>query len=153
MQLSKHFSYEEMTRTQVRAPNDPGPVETEALKKLLAFIMEPAREMVGPIWITSGYRSWNVNARIGGASQSQHCRGEAADWVPMEMGLKEAFRKIMQSEIPYDQLIFEVPNGLQRGWIHTSYNTRAPRQRRQVLICTGPGKFEPFSEELFGRIQ
>ena len=128
--LSPHFSYAEMTRTNVRQSNEPGIGELENLKVLCAKIMEPCRDLVGPIWITSGFRNYIINTRIGGSPSSQHCKGQAADWVPLSMDLKGAFLKVMESVfVDYDQLIFEVPNGLGRGWIHISHDPNKDNQR------------------------
>lgn len=151
--LSSHFSYDELTKTSVRMSNEPGPQELENLKELCKHVLEPCRELIGPMWITSGYRSWMVNTRIGGSPSSQHCKGQAADFIAMTRDLKSAFLTIMESLVPYDQLIFEVPNGLGRGWIHISYNNHKDTQRKQVLMCLRPGKFEPFDLATFDEVQ
>ena len=79
--LSPHFTYAEMTRTSVRQIlNDPPERELVRLIALCNFVLEPVRRNFGPVVIHSGYRSPLVNERLGGASASQHVRGEAADF-------------------------------------------------------------------------
>lgn len=152
-QLSEHFSFNEMTKTSVRASNEPDIQAMENLRVLCNKVMEPCRELVGPILVTSGYRSFHVNMVIGGSRTSQHCRGQACDWVPMAMDIKGAFLYVMGSDIPYDQLILECPNGLGRGWIHISHNNLTEKQRGEVLMCIRPGRFEPFDRKVFDELR
>ena len=95
--------------------------------RLCDEILEPMRALVGPLRINSGYRSPRVNAAIGGASTSQHMRGQAADVFPMKMALKEAFQAVKASSIPFDQLILEP------SWIHVSVAPPNENPRHQTL--------------------
>ena len=45
-------------------------------------LLEPARAVVGPIIINSGFRNKAVNRRVGGVRNSQHLLGQAADIRP-----------------------------------------------------------------------
>lgn len=78
---------------------------------VLKIGLERVRAVLGcPILISSGYRSPKLNAAIGGARNSQHCKGEAADFIapgfgsPMEV-CKEIVKH--QESIQFDQLIHE----------------------------------------------
>lgn len=78
MNLSEHFTLEEMTFSQTAVrngiSNQPGAAEIENLKALCANVLEPLRALAGrPLHINSGYRSAELNRRIGGAATSQHC--------------------------------------------------------------------------------
>jgi hypothetical protein len=123
--MSDHFSMEELTATGTGLPNTPNAVQLAALVRLCKTILEPARILVGPLRVNSGFRTVAVNAAIAGsAKNSQHMKGQAADVLPLTMSLEEAFHRIKSSEIPYDQLIIEPT------WIHVSW---AEKPRRQTL--------------------
>lgn len=49
------------------------------LKPALQSILDLMRQKYGEIGVTSGYRSPEVNARVGGAKQSRHMSGRAMD--------------------------------------------------------------------------
>lgn len=127
MQISEHFSLEELTRTDTGLPNEPEVEQGEDLVRLCDDILEPYRALVGPLRINSGYRSPAVNAAIGGAKTSQHMRGQAADTVPLQLALEDAFQAVKASDIPYDQLIIEPT------WIHVSVAPLGKKPRRQTL--------------------
>ncbi len=127
MQISKHFTLEELTRSDTAArlsmDNDPGVDEIDNLTVLCDLILEPVRHhYMLPIYPSSGYRCLELNRKIGSSDRSQHTKGQAVDFevkgVPnMEVALW------MMSHLDYDQLILEFykkeyPNS---GWIHCSY--------------------------------
>ena len=122
-----HFTVAELTRTDTGLPNEPDGVQWSNLVRLVADILEPAREIVGPLRVNSAFRSRAVNDAIGGANRSQHMQGEAADVVPLHAGLERAFNDLKFSQIPYDQLILEPT------WIHISVAPVASIPRRQTL--------------------
>ena len=128
MNLSEHFTLEELTVTQTGHANVPDAAHKVELVRLCNTVLEPMRALLGvPITIDSGFRSPEVNAAIpGSAAKSQHMAGQAADTVP-HMDLEEAFQKIKASNIPYDQLILEP------GWIHISEAPVTRPPRRQTL--------------------
>jgi len=61
------------------------PKEDKVLKeieKTAQLIIQPCIERFGSIHISSGYRGPELNAAVGGASASQHCKGQAVDfWI------------------------------------------------------------------------
>lgn len=122
-----HFTVDELTVTDTGLPNEPDGVQWSNLVRLAADILEPAREIVGPLRVNSAFRSRAVNQAIGGAARSQHMKGEAADVVPLRMELEEAFKAIKFSKIPYDQLIIEPT------WLHMSVAPVGTLPRRQTL--------------------
>jgi len=77
-----------------------------------------------PIDVISGYRSEEYNKKIGGAvdkdgrSISQHCRGEAADIMPVTERVSSLFNQIVALGIEFDQLIYEFGD-----WVHISHVT------------------------------
>lgn len=139
--LSTHFTLAELTFTQVRGvSNAPGARERQNLDTLALTVLEPIRKLIGcPMIITSGYRSPEVNARIGGSPTSAHMKGLAADWIPSSIGLLAAMELIIDSDLRYDQLIFEYGR-----WLHIGLRPD-PTQRRQNLMIFKPGAYLPFN--------
>ena len=77
---SQHFTNREMCRTSTGLDNQPSPVIEDNLIYLVQKVLEPARLKLGePIRITSGYRSPEVNAAVGGVQNSYHKYGLAAE--------------------------------------------------------------------------
>ena len=83
MRLSKNFTLKELTysSTALRRGIDNEPSKEGILKlTLLATeLLQPLRERLGALRVTSGYRSPLLSEAIGSSSNSQHCRYEAVD--------------------------------------------------------------------------
>ncbi|WGV19447.1 MULTISPECIES: D-Ala-D-Ala carboxypeptidase family metallohydrolase [unclassified Pseudomonas] len=137
MLISPHFTLDEMIVSQFAArdglDNTPPP-EARANLQLLCCALEQVRALFdAPIIVSSGYRSEQVNRVIGGASNSQHIQGLAADFTVIEVSPRETVRRISESAVPFDQLILEFDR-----WVHLSVTRGTPR--RQVLsIRKGSG--------------
>jgi zinc D-Ala-D-Ala carboxypeptidase len=79
MNLSKNFTLAELTKTSTGLPNAlPKHLEGN-IQSLVDNVLQPVRDALGVIIVTSCYRSPEVNKAIGGSSTSQHCLGQAAD--------------------------------------------------------------------------
>jgi hypothetical protein len=117
MQLSNHFSLAEMTASEVATrkglDNTPPPDVIENLK-LLCVYLERVRDLLSaPLIVHSGYRSVKVNTAVGGSPSSAHTKGLACDFIAPEFGTpQEVCKMILESNIAYDQLIFE------QSWTH-----------------------------------
>lgn len=122
-----HFTAEELTRTSTGLPNEPDAESWANLVRLVADVLEPMREITGPLRVNSAYRSKEVNAAVGGVPTSQHVLGLAADVVPLSAGLERAFHAVGKSDIPFDQLIIEPT------WLHVSVPKFGVKPRRQCL--------------------
>jgi uncharacterized protein YcbK (DUF882 family) len=137
MKLSQHFSLEEMIKSQTGSrkglDNTPGEKEIENLKQLCENVLEKIRIHFGrPVTVNSGYRGPALNKAIGGAKNSQHMTGQAADIEIVGVDNKTLFNWI-KDNIEFDQLILEyykegVPDS---GWVHVSWNSQG--NRKQVL--------------------
>lgn len=135
MYLSRHFTLEEMTRSDTAArhslENDPGKEEKINLAFLCMHCLEPLREAWGaPIVVTSGYRSKRVNELVGGTKNSQHTKGQAADIRPVHGEDFTKLFKLANRICDYDQLLFEYnkSNGKVRC-IHISCNKDISKNR------------------------
>lgn len=133
MQLSKHFTLDEFTFSQTAVrnglDNTPSPAVIANLQNLCNNLLEPLRERVGPIRITSGYRSSLVNSRVGGASNSQHLYGEAADIVVPGMSVYDV-ACLVRDEFNYDQVIQEFGR-----WTHVSLRMLPTQNRKMPLTA------------------
>ncbi len=135
MQLSKNFSLTELVASQVATrkgiDNTPAPAIVANLTRL-AVLLEQMRALVGaPISISSGYRSPALNKAVGGAANSAHVLGLAADVSTAKLTSKALAMLIRQSDIAFDQLIYE------GSWVHIALSAGAPR--RQVLTAKFAG--------------
>jgi len=146
MQISKHFKLSEFTKSQIAArhglKNLPGSGEIKNLENVCYEILEPVRAKFDrPILITSGFRSLEVNRKLGSSDSSQHCKGQAVDFavdfeIPGVANIKVAYW--LQANVDFDQCILEYhqPDDDQHGWIHVSYNEKGAN-RKKVLTFDG----------------
>lgn len=132
--MAKFFTVEELTKSttaqQKGIKNVPSKEQEQNLIALIENVLDPLREAYGkPIVVTSGYRCLALNKAVGGASNSQHMTGQAADIRSVEDTVQEnkkLFDLIQNLKLPFDQLIDEY----NLNWVHVSFSKR---NRRQVL--------------------
>mgnify|MGYP003641133607 FL=1 len=134
MRLSKNFVLSEITHSntakRLGIDNDPTKKHLQNMQRLVDLLLQPLRDALGPIRISSGYRNPSLNRAIGGSPKSQHCKGEALDlqfWRGGEMFNKEIYEWILQSDLEFDQMI----NEFDFAWIHISLKEK--NNRKQVL--------------------
>ena len=140
MQLSTNLSLAEAIRSETAKrkgiSNMPTPEHIENAKKLAANIFQPIREHFGkPIFISSGYRSAELNKAIGGSLSSQHCSFEAID-IDMDgtdITNKQIFDYI-KDNLTFDQAIAEYPKQGNPDWVHVSFAANRS-QRKQILVA------------------
>lgn len=134
MELTPHFSLEELTRTDTGLPNVPNAEERANLARLAVELLEPLRAMAGcPLRINSGFRSAAVNAKVGGVPTSAHRDGRAADLRPLGGTCGALFELARHSDLPFDQLILEPT------WLHVAIARPGATPRRQVLVAHREG--------------
>lgn len=122
MKLSTNFSLNEFASADGTAPTN------DVLKNLteLAKNLEVLRKHLGqPIRITSGFRSREHNKKIGGALNSFHVLGMAADIQVAKMKPEEVAKAI--ELLIKDGKIKEGGLGIYRTWIH--YDIRGTKSR------------------------
>lgn len=135
--ISKNFMLDELTASQTarqrRIANAPGVDEVCALCALVHHVLQPLRDaMQEPIKIGSGYRCRQLNTAVGGVSNSQHMRGEAADLcIDGDIQKGKRWFTWIKAHCQFDQLIWE-HNAKGSYWVHVSY--RADGENRQQVI-------------------
>ncbi len=134
MRLSKNFVLSEITRSNTARrkgiSNEPEKKHLANLQTIITELVQPMRNAIGPIRISSGYRSPKLNRAIGGSSRSQHCKGQALDlqfWKDGEMNNKVIYDWVLDSGLEFDQMI----NEFDFAWIHISFSSG--QNRKHVL--------------------
>jgi zinc D-Ala-D-Ala carboxypeptidase len=127
--MTKNFTLKELCVTKTGIHNEPNAEQKEALSLLAVNILQPARDAIGAITVTSGFRNARVNAAIGGSRTSQHIKGEAADLQCKDNAALFKFIKTLE----FDQLIWEFGDKEQPDWVHVSY---AKKNRKEILKAT-----------------
>jgi len=129
MKLSKNFSLTELTRSQTAIrngiDNTPTLTHIDNLQALVDNVLQPIRDAHGPVNVTSGYRSPNLNAAVGGSNTSHHSRGMAADFTVVGKTNKDVCEWI-RDNLKFTQLIWEFPTKAnpQAGWVHVAYDPK-----------------------------
>ena len=153
MKLSENLSLSEVIRSESAKrngiSNTPTPEHIENLKALAEKIFQPIRDhFKKPIRISSGYRSKELNAKVGGSATSQHSKGQAIDLD--NDGTDITNRQIfdfVKDNLNFDQLVYEFGDDDNPNWVHISYN-RNGQQRGQVLKAyklNGQTKYFPYA--------
>ncbi|MBR1792100.1 MAG: peptidase M15 [Bacteroidales bacterium] len=146
----RYFTIHELTNSPTAARlgirNEPSAEEIVALTELANNVLDPARSRFGrPVMVTSGYRSPALNRAVGGAANSQHSKGEAADLSTGSAKGNGRLARIIFEQGMFDQLILEnaTSDGTQCDWVHVSYAKTG--NRRQTLIkCRGCKGYKAF---------
>lgn len=131
--LTEHFSLDEFinsqTATRYGIDNNPDEWQLFNLERT-AKLLERVRLLLNkPVYISSGFRSEELNMRIGGSVASQHCKGEAADILAPGFGTpKDVAEAIERSDIDYDQLIYE------GNWVHISQKRVGNRNQTLTAV-------------------
>lgn len=153
MQISKNFTLEELLdsptalrwgfKEQFTPPED----VIENLINLVVHVLQPLRDKVGPIKVSSAYRCPRVNSKVGGATKningkvvqtSDHVFGNAADISFFQNGEKannviiEALRELAKDpKFTWKQIIKEYGSDNNPSWIHIAYQEN--NNKKQVL--------------------
>ena len=118
------------TAKRLNINNTPNEEHLRNLENLVRGLIQPVRDAIGPIRISSGYRNPELNRAVNGSHKSQHCKGEALDiqfWRDGKIYNKEIYDWILSSNVEFDQMI----NEFDFEWIHLSLRERG--NRNQVL--------------------
>jgi zinc D-Ala-D-Ala carboxypeptidase len=118
--MNEYFTLRELlqsnTAKRCNIDNTPSFEVVANLRRLCTDVLNPSRVKYGnPIFVTSGYRCPELNARVGGVKNSQHQLGLAADLVCSNLPL---LFEIIKSNGNVDQLLFE--HNIKSRWLHVS---------------------------------
>lgn len=154
MQLSEHFTFEELTHTDHRTLDntptehekciiDGKEVTVNAVANLtrLANFLEEVKKVLGgkPIMVNSAFRSEAVNTAVGSKNTSDHRRGCAADIRVPGMTPDEVVRAIISSGLAYQQVIREFDR-----WTHIAIPTNdgdVPKMSKLIIDKEGTRAF------------
>ncbi|RJX33137.1 MAG: hypothetical protein C4525_09455 [Desulfarculus sp.] len=134
-----HFSLAELVHSDTAQvyglENTPGPAALARLLRLARELLEPLRGRFGPLAVTSGYRSPELNWFVSLSRTSLHCRGQAADLRPLLRPVRpldlaaHAFAHLPCHEV----ILYDPPH----GWLHLSQTAQDPAQPRLMLSAGG----------------
>ena len=133
--ITANFSLREMIHSDTAVKhgirNVPNGKHLDNIISLCENVLQPLRDKLGvPVRISSGFRCRALNKAVGGAADSQHTKGEAADIHAQGYTAQQLFDFILSSGIVYDQLIQEFDE-----WVHISYK-REGENRNEALLAT-----------------
>lgn len=138
MKISKNFTLEELTASATAKAkgisNNPGQTDIVNLCGLVHNILQPLRNWWGKeVKIGSGYRSLALNRAVGGVSNSQHMKGEAADLcIDGDIQKGKSWFQFIKQHCEFDQLIWEKNPKTGAYWVHVSYRCDG-KNRKQVI--------------------
>ena len=140
MQLTEHFSFEELTSTSHDELLESNRKIAEGYTKQLKYVagtLEEIRAVLGvPLRVTSGFRSSQLNRLVGGSPTSGHTKGLCADVIPVGVDVVEAQKKIIANKDKCPSLkkcILEMVKGSE--WLHVEAKTEA-NQPTQFFVTT-----------------
>ena len=148
MRISKNFTLAELTKsntaTRLGISNTPDKEGIHKLRLLATELLQPLRNAVGALRVTSGYRSESLNKAITGRSNyvSQHTKCEAVDLQFVKRGKMDnmkIFNAIINHALEFDQCILEFGGATadkdsdNPDWIHLSWKIKG--NRRQILVA------------------
>ena len=158
MKLSKNLSLSEVTKSLTakrlgidNTPDDEWVIEN--LKAVADVIFQPLRDSFRcPIFVSSGYRSPDLNAAIGGSKRSQHMEGRALDLDADVYGgctNSEIFNWIREN-VEFDQMVWEFGDEDNPDWVHVSY-VRDGVNRKRCLKALRDDRGKVYYEVMFGK--
>jgi hypothetical protein len=157
MQLSKNLKLDEVVKSttakRLGINNEPDEWTTENLRQVAINIFQPLRDSFGcPIYVSSGYRSADLNTAIGGSSRSQHVEGRALDLDADVYGSctnSQIFNWI-KDNLEFDQLIWEFGDQDNPDWVHVSYVYDGINRKRCLKACRDDNG-KTYYEVIFGK--
>ena len=138
MHLSEHFTLGEVTKSRhTEVYNIPSHVAIENLKRVCAWLEELRVRAKTPIVINSGYRSPQLNKKLGGSPTSNHLTGCAVDI--RVAGIEQAMRYAVilmdyadETKQDYDEIIIE-KNSHGVIWLHFAVRPKDNRRKTMFL--------------------
>lgn len=123
------------TATRKGIANVPDHRQWRVISDMSREVCQPARDALGPLRISSGYRSPDLNIAIGGSRRSDHCipprpagpfkQTGAVDLIPLKATLWELWLCLYRLT-PWAKIIWEFDR-----WVHVSYCTNIELAKMQ----------------------
>lgn len=142
MKLSKNLSLAEATKSltakRLGIDNTPDDWVTENLRQVAINIFQPVRDAFrNPIYVSSGYRSADLNTAIGGSKRSQHVEGRALDLDADVYGgcTNSQIFNYIKENLEFDQLIWEFGDESNPDWVHVSFIYDGNNRKRCLKAC------------------
>lgn len=119
-----NFSIKELIHSDIAHQNNinntPNIEQCDNLLNLIFYVLQPIRDKIKkPITVTSGFRCPKVNFFCGGAVNSNHLKGCAADIIPAGNNFKEIYDYVVNN-LDYDECFIET-NSKGKKWLHIAY--------------------------------
>jgi len=157
MKLSKNLSLAEVTKSttakRLGIDNTPDEWGIENLRQVAINVFQPLRDAFKcPIYVSSGYRSAELNTAIGGSRRSQHMEGRALDLDADVFGgctNSQIFNWIKEN-VEFDQLIWEFGDDDNPDWVHVSYVYDGLNRKRCLKACRDDNG-KTYYEVIFGK--
>ena len=137
MNLSKYMTLAEAVKSDTALrkgiDNTPNDAQIKAMQTLSLLVYDPLVEKFGKIPFQSFFRCEKLNKAIGGASSSQHVKGEAIDLDAdgmTDLTNNQLFDYIREN-LQFDQMIKEFGGEDSPAWIHVSFS--ATHNRKECL--------------------
>ena len=136
--LSPHFTLGELTKTSHKVYNIPSHEAIENLKRLCPWLEYLRKRYNEQVVINSGYRSPQLNRKVGGAVNSNHLTGCAVDIRVKDKEQLIQYAAILiqyanETHQDYDELLLE-KNKHGAIWLH--FAVKPKDNRRKILFLT-----------------
>ena len=149
--LSENVSLNEATRSQTaikyNIDNIPSSRQIKVMSSMCKYFFEPLRMyFCHPIFISSFYRSKELNKRIGGAKYSDHMIDGDTCAMDLDMDGRDEFKTsnndlfhFIKDHMIFSKLIAEFPDKNGRiAWVHISRSINEKENDKKVLIAHRP---------------
>ncbi len=138
-QVGQYFYAYEFTASQTAARMGrtivPTPEQWRNVFALVDQVLDPARRYLDtPIRISSGVRPVWLNAKVGGAANSAHISGRAADCTAIGLTAVEFAQLLHSSRIKFDKCIVEYGQ-----WVHLQVAETGNIPRREIWTARYSG--------------
>ena len=145
--LTEHFTLKEMVASQNHPDiyNVPAPAHIENLRRVCQWLEDLRRlynERYGtpakdePLRVSSGYRSYKLNNKVGGARDSNHLMGSAADLVCRDCAQAVQYATLLMEVSvgrgPWDEIIIE--KKFNHFWLHFAVRPQTLPNRCKVTV-------------------
>lgn len=151
VRLSANFMLSEMLYSEkaveLGISNDPTPMQLSRIMDATINLYQPVREGIGPMKVTSGFRSLELNTALKGAKNGAHPAAWALDSQPQEMTLEQAMRWLWKSPLKFDQAILELGQHHDRtndDWLHLGFRHPTSYIQRREFLVMEDGTYRPW---------